>query len=101
MKEQLEANQRAMAEMEKSWEQKLSEARAMEAEEDKLREEEEKIRNQGTPHLLNLNEDPLLDRKVVYDIKADEALTCGRRQKGSQHKLQLGGTGIQQNHCRF
>lgn len=37
MKEQLEANQRAMADMEKSWEQRLSEARAMEAEQDKER----------------------------------------------------------------
>ena len=30
MQEQLEANQRAMAEMEKSWEQKLAEAKAKE-----------------------------------------------------------------------
>jgi|DEB0MinimDraft_12_1074336.scaffolds.fasta_scaffold09002_4 hypothetical protein len=40
MKEQLEANQREMAEMEKSWEQKLAEAKAKEEEEDKLREAE-------------------------------------------------------------
>lgn len=36
----------------------------------------------GTPHLVNLNEDPMLDRKVVYDIKK-EGLTCGRRNKAS------------------
>lgn len=35
MKEQLEANQRAMADMEKSWEDKLREAKEREAEEEK------------------------------------------------------------------
>jgi hypothetical protein len=34
MQEQLEANQRAMAEMEKSWEQKLAEQKKAEAEEE-------------------------------------------------------------------
>jgi len=48
-----------------------------------------------------LNEDPLLDRKVFYDIKSGEPLTCGRRSKDSNHKLQLGGTGIQLDHCKF
>lgn len=43
----------------------------------------------------------MLDRKVVYDISADAALTCGRRAKGSSHKLQLGGTGIEPEHCAF
>jgi len=38
MQEQLEANQREMAEMEKSWEQKLQEQRAREAEEKKERD---------------------------------------------------------------
>jgi len=43
----------------------------------------------------------MLDRKVVYDIKHDEPLTCGRRGKQSTHKLQLGGTGIMPNHAIF
>lgn len=101
MKEQLEANQRAMAEMEKSWEQKIAEQKAKEDEEENLRKEEEASRLAGTPHLINLNEDPMLDRKVVYDIKADEPLTCGRRNKTASHKLQLGGTGITPDHCQF
>jgi len=50
---------------------------------------------------VNLNEDPFLDRKVVYDIKADEPLKCGRRSKTSSHKLQLGGAGIEPDHCNF
>jgi hypothetical protein len=89
-----------MAEMEKSWEQKLKEAKEREAHEERQRQEEEAAKLAGTPHLLNLNEDPLLDRKVVYDIKA-EGLTCGRRNKASKHKLQLGGSGIEVDHACF
>lgn len=100
MKEQLEANQREMAEMEKSWEQKLKESKEREAAEERIHEGEQAAKLAGTPHLVNLNEDPMLDRKVVYDIKGD-GLSCGRRNKASKHKLQLGGTGIQPDHAIF
>jgi kinesin family member 13 len=90
-----------MAEMEKSWEQKLAEAKAKEEAEDKARKEEENKRLMGTPHLINLNEDPMLDRKVFYDIDEKEPLMCGRRNKNSTHKLQLGGTGIEPDHAMF
>lgn len=90
-----------MAEMEKSWEQKLAETKEKEEEEKRIREEEEKARIAGTPHLINLNEDPMLDRKVIYDINQEAELMCGRRNKQSNFKLQLGGTGIQPEHCKF
>lgn len=76
-----------MAEMEKSWEQRMAEQKAREAEEEARQQEEEAARLNGTPHLINLNEDPMLDRKVIYDIKEGEPLTCGRRNKNSKHKL--------------
>lgn len=101
MKEELEANQRIMADMEKSWDQKLAEGKKREQEEDKIRKVHEQAQREGKPHLLNLNEDPMLDRKVQYDIKAGEPLFCGRRNKNSTFKLQLGGTGIQPEHCKF
>lgn len=101
MKEQLEANQREMEEMGKSWEQKLAESREREEEEEKLKAEENKAKLAGTPHLVNLNEDPMLDRRVIYDIGKDEPLICGRRNKNSSNKLQLGGTGIEPDHCVF
>lgn len=94
MQEQLEANKREMEEMEKSWEDKVAEARAKDAEQTKKLEEEKAARLAGTPHLINLNEDPMLDRKAIYDIKDGEPLTCGRRSKNTSHKLQLGGTGL-------
>jgi hypothetical protein len=101
MKEQLEANQRQMEEMNKSWEDKLKEAKEAEDIEEKRLEEENQAKKDGKPHLLNLNEDPMLDRKVQYDIKPDEELYCGRRNKNSTHKLQLGGIGILPDHCKF
>ena len=76
-----------MEEMEKSWEQRLKESKEKEEEEERKRLEEEELKLSSTPHLVNLNEDPMLDRKVVYDIKSDEPLTCGRRGKTSSHKL--------------
>lgn len=87
--------------MEKSWEQKIAEQKAREDEEDAKNKADEANRLAGTPHLINLNEDPMLDRKVIYDIKSDEPLTCGRRNKAASHKLQLGGTGITPDHCQF
>ena len=90
-----------MADMEKSWEEKLEENKKNQQEEEKIRLEQEKASREGKPHLLNLNEDPLLDRKVQYDIKSGEPLYCGRRNKNSTFKLQLGGTGIQPEHCKF
>jgi len=101
MQEQLEANRREMEEMSKSWEDKVEEARAKDVEEAAKKKEEEEARLAGTPHLINLNEDPMLDRKAIYDIKAGCDLTAGRRSKASSHKLQLGGVGIQTDHCVF
>ena len=60
----------------------MKEAKEREAEEERLHKEEEAAKLAGTPHLVNLNEDPMLDRKVVYDIKGD-GLSCGRRNKTS------------------
>ena len=52
-----EAIERQMAEMEKSYEDRLKEAQAAQAEEAEKRAAEEAKRKASTPHLLNLNED--------------------------------------------
>ena len=97
----MEENQRFMDEQNKSWEQKLAEAKAKMEEENKNKSAQDDVRTSGKPHLLNLNEDPQLDRKVAYAIEEGEELTCGRRKKGSDHKLQLGGTGIDTDHVKW
>ena len=65
MEEQLKANQMAMEEMSKSWEQRLAEAK-------KKEEEDKKVSGKDGPHLVNLNEDAMLDRKIVYDLTVAE-----------------------------
>ena len=52
----MRANQLAMEEMNKSWEQKLAEAKAKEAEESASNAQYGKIKD--VPHIVNLNEDP-------------------------------------------
>ena len=86
--------------MEKSWEQKLAERQQFDNA-TKIMEEESCAKKSGNPHLLNLNEDPMLDRHVVYEIVDENPLFCGRRNKQSNYKLQLSGMGIQAEHCKF
>jgi len=43
----------------------------------------------------------MLDRKVIYSINKSEALTCGRRGNEKNHKIQLGGIGIEPDHAAF
>ena len=43
----------------------------------------------------------MLDRKVVYSKNKSEALTCGRRGNEKNHKIQLGGIGIEPDHAAF
>ncbi len=54
-----------MEEMQKSWEQKLAEAKALEAE--NVGQSYDKVKN-SVPHIVNLNEDSQLDRKVFYNL---------------------------------
>ena len=62
---QLQRNQKEMADLQKTWAQKLSEAE----EEWQERDREERRRQEKrktTPHLWNLNEDPLLTNTYVH-----------------------------------
>lgn len=63
MQEEMKANARFMEEMEKSYQERLQEGKLKAAIE---REESSKKKNE--PHLVNLNEDPLLTAKVFYSI---------------------------------
>lgn len=54
----MRANQLAMEEMQKSWEQKLAEAKAKEAEQQVSHPVNPYDKVKGLPHLVNLNEDP-------------------------------------------
>lgn len=88
----MRANQLAMEEMQKSWEQKLAEAKAKEAEEQASNAGYEKVKK--IPHIVNLNEDPQLDRKVFYDLTKADAIYIGRKNGDPEPQVVLGGIGI-------
>lgn len=59
----MKANLRLMKDMEQSYKEKLQEAKVKAA-----TEKEESSKKKSEPHLMNLNEDPLLTAKVFYSV---------------------------------
>ena len=99
MEEQMCANQAAMDEMQKTWKQKLAEAKSKEAEQASAQTDPyNKVKM--VPHLVNLNEDPQLARKIFYSLSENgDKLVVGRKNGEPTPQLVLGGIGIQQNHA--
>ena len=61
--------------------------------------EEEKI-DISKPHLANLNEDPLLDMKVLYTLDR-ECTRIGRKRGDNELEIILNGLGVKPNHCNI
>ena len=98
----IEANQKKMDELNKTWEQKLKEAEEEEAREDAAEAAELAARNSGGPQLLNLNDDIMLDRKNFVDLSVKNPATVGKPNMADQSKnptVELGGTLIQEQHA--
>lgn len=93
-KRMLEQNQREMEEREKTWQQKLEEAKVIAA-------EEEKKVMLSVPNIANLSEDPQLDKIAVYDVSSEARTFVGRKKGKPEPKVILGGPGIQLNHAFF
>ena len=94
LKEQYEANSKVMEEMQKSFSDKLEEA--------KIREKEtlgEKV-DILSPHLIVLNEDPQLSHKLRYSLK-DLPVYVGRKHGNPSPQITLSGIGIKVNHAIF
>ena len=96
-------NEQMMKDMERSWEEKLAQANAKEAEEEEAKRKEEEARNSGRPQILNLNEDGMLDRKVFLDLSAITTAKIGRKNPDPSQSpnIVLGGIGIQPQHATF
>ncbi|KAF2075782.1 hypothetical protein CYY_002915 [Polysphondylium violaceum] len=95
--EKIEQYEKIMAELNKSWEEKLSEA-------ERIREDRKAaLKDMGVaikvvssiPHLINLNEDPLMSESLVYYIR--EGLTKIGRESDSD--IILNGLNIHKEHC--
>ena len=94
LKEQLEANQKVMGDMQKTFEEKIEEAK---------KHESENIGNKvdkTLPHLLVLNEDAQLSYKLRYALN-ELPVYVGRKHGKPSPQIILSGIGIKQNHAVF
>jgi len=94
LKEQYEANQKVMGDMQKTFEEKLEEAKKHESE--NIGSKVDK----ALPHLLVLNEDPQLSYKLRYALN-ELPVYVGRKHGTPPPQIVLSGIGIKQNHAVF
>ena len=94
LKEQYEANQKVMGDMQKTFEEKLEEAKKKESENIGSRVDK------TLPHLLVLNEDPQLSHKLRYALN-ELPVYVGRKHGNPPPQITLSGIGIKQNHAIF
>ncbi|XP_063408663.1 kinesin-like protein unc-104 [Mytilus trossulus] len=106
--ERLQMSEKLIAELNQSWEEKLKKT-------DEIRKDREKVLEEmgvalkedgatigvfspkKTPHLVNLNEDPLMSECLLYYIKQGTTKVGG----GSHQDIQLTSTTILELHCYF
>lgn len=95
--------------MQKTWEERLRETEAL------ADSSQEALRALGiigavdktammekaktVPHILNLNEDPMLDRQIMYFFDEGRVTKIGRRDAAEVQDISLGGLSIQQQHA--
>ncbi|EGG24674.1 kinesin-3 [Cavenderia fasciculata] len=100
LNEKIESYEKLMAELNKSWEEKLTES-------ERIREERmAALKDMGVaikvvssiPHLVNLNEDPQMSESLIYYLK--EGYTrIGRSDADTPQDIILNGLSIAQEHC--
>ncbi|NXQ38176.1 KIF14 protein, partial [Catharus fuscescens] len=97
---ELHQQEQNMAEMQRTWKEKLQQA------EKRKLEDIKELQKAGIafkmdnhlPNLVNLNEDPQLSEVLLYMIKEGET-TVGRCTPNSKHDIQLSGVLIADDHC--
>ncbi|GAB1608050.1 kinesin-like protein unc-104 isoform X2 [Argonauta hians] len=109
--ERLQLSEKLMAELNESWEEKLRKTEAIRKDREAvLAEMGVALREDGgtigvfspkkTPHLVNLNEDPLMSECLIYYIK-DGITRVGLPNSKQPPDIQLNGTHIKEDHCLF
>nr|XP_020465570.1 kinesin-like protein KIF1A isoform X12 [Monopterus albus] len=109
--ERLKETEKIIAELNETWEEKLRRTEAIRMEREALLAEMGvAIREDGgtvgvfspkkTPHLVNLNEDPLMSECLLYYIK-DGITRVGRLDASSRQDIVLSGHFIKDEHCTF
>uniref|UniRef100_A0A4W4HDV7 Kinesin motor domain-containing protein n=1 Tax=Electrophorus electricus TaxID=8005 RepID=A0A4W4HDV7_ELEEL len=109
--ERLKESEKIIAELNETWEEKLRKTEAIRMEREALLAEMGvAIREDGgtlgvfspkkTPHLVNLNEDPLMSECLLYYIK-DGLTRVGQAEAGRRQDIVLSGAHIREEHCIF
>jgi len=109
--DQLQASEKLIAELNETWEEKLKRTEVIRVEREAVFAEmgvavKEDGKTVGvfspkkTPHLVNLNEDPLMSECLLYYIK-DGLTRVGSGISNITQDIQLSGSHIQGEHCAF
>ncbi|XP_021099134.1 kinesin-like protein KIF1B isoform X13 [Heterocephalus glaber] len=109
--ERLKESEKIIAELNETWEEKLRKTEAIRMEREALLAEMGvAIREDGgtlgvfspkkTPHLVNLNEDPLMSECLLYYIK-DGITRVGQADADRRQDIVLSGAHIKEEHCIF
>ncbi|KAI0346933.1 kinesin-domain-containing protein [Trametopsis cervina] len=109
LQEQLETSEKLMQGLNETWEEKMQRTQLVQKEREQALEELGITVERGdvgvhtpkrTPHLVNLNEDPLMSECLIYQLKPGQTL-IGRLDSDKPAAIRLSGDSIKEDHCYF
>ncbi|KAJ8514888.1 hypothetical protein ONZ45_g7618 [Pleurotus djamor] len=109
LQEQMEASEKLMQSLNETWEDKLQRTQEVQKEREKALEDlgitvEKNLVGVHTPkkmpHLVNLNEDPLMSECLIYQLKPGRTMV-GRLDSEKPLAIRLSGDNILEEHCYF
>lgn len=109
LQEQMEQNEKLTRSLNESWEEKLSKTQAIQIEREKALEELGITIDKGNvgvhtpknlPHLVNLNEDALMNECLLYQLKPGKTVV-GNLETNQAAQIRLSGHKILHDHCWF
>ncbi|TIB88541.1 kinesin-like protein [Wallemia mellicola] len=109
LQDQMEQSEKIMSSLNETWEEKLQKTQEIQVEREKALEDlgitvDKKGVGVSTPkkmpHLVNLNEDPLMSECLIYQIKPGQTLV-GNMESEKVREIKLSGHTILDEHCIF
>ncbi|OAQ32427.1 kinesin-domain-containing protein [Linnemannia elongata AG-77] len=109
LQDEVHASEKIMAELNETWEEKLRKTQEIQQERERTLEELGISVEKGhiglhtpkkMPHLVNLNEDPLMSECLVYQLKPGKT-QVGRLESSIAADIRLSGSNIHDEHCYF
>ncbi|TRM68597.1 hypothetical protein BD626DRAFT_118862 [Schizophyllum amplum] len=109
LQEQMETSEKLMQSLNETWEEKMERTQSVQKEREQALEElgitvEKNLVGVHTPkkmpHLVNLNEDPLMSECLIYQLKPGQTMV-GRLDSEKPAAIRLSGENIMEDHCYF